>query len=174
RRAEHRHETITQKLVDDAVVPVHDLDHELKQRLQILDYFLRTSLLRKAGEVTDIEKHHTHILTLAAEIRFQVHQLAHDFRRDIFTERARDAVALLDYRKSVENAFADLDRDEPGDNAHHEQKKTLEQVLWERDKYGIDRRASSLLQEVNGQYRILQSGYRASKYAEPDIQAQCR
>src|SRR6185436_11346638 len=110
-----------------------------KQRLQILNHFLRTSLLRKAREVSNVEKHHTHILTLASKIRLQVQQFAHHFRRHVLAERARDPVALLDHRKSTANAFADLVRDESRNHAHQEQKKTLEEVLWQRQQDRIDR-----------------------------------
>src|SRR6185295_3561913 len=87
---------------------IHDLDHELKQRLEILDHFLRTSLLRKPGEVSDVEKHHTHILTLASQVRLEVEQLAHYFRRHVLTESSRNTVTFLDHRERVENAFSNL------------------------------------------------------------------
>src|SRR5262245_44497584 len=61
RHAKDSHKSVTQKLVNDPVMAVHDLDHELKQRLEILNHFLRTSLLRKTSEVSNIKKHHAHI-----------------------------------------------------------------------------------------------------------------
>ncbi len=102
-------------------MPIHDLDHELKQRLEILNHFLRTSLLRESGEVSNVEKHHAHILALTSQVRLEVEQLAHHFRRNVFTKSSRDAITFLDHRERVENALSNLARNQPGHNTSKHQ-----------------------------------------------------
>src|SRR6185369_10504709 len=129
RRAKHRHKPVAQKLVDDPMMPVHDLDHELEQRLEIFDHFLRTSLLRETREVSDVEKHHAHVLAFAAQVRLQVEQLAHHLRRHVLAEGSRDAIAFLDHRVRVENAFSDLTRYKSGYDARHKEQEAAEKML---------------------------------------------
>src|SRR5262249_4313192 len=106
RRTKHRHETIAKKLINDPMMAVHDFNHELKQRLELLNHFRRTSLLRKAREVSNVEKHHAYVLAFTSQIRLEVEQLAHHFRRYVLTKSSRYPVSLFDNRKRFEDAPA--------------------------------------------------------------------
>jgi hypothetical protein len=65
RSAEDGHEAAAQKFVDDAVVPVDCLDHELEERFEIVNDLFGRALLGERGEVADVEEHDADPLLLA-------------------------------------------------------------------------------------------------------------
>jgi hypothetical protein len=76
-------------------VAVHDFDHELEERLQIVDDLFGMSLLGERGEVSDVEKHHADVLLLAPHAGATFEELTHDHRRDMLPEGVDDIVSLL-------------------------------------------------------------------------------
>ena len=68
RSPEHRHESVAEKLVNQPVVLVDDIDHEFEQRIQIGHHGLRPLAGRIAAEVSNIQKHHADVAQFTAEL----------------------------------------------------------------------------------------------------------
>lgn len=91
--AQDRHEAVAEKLVDDALVLVDDVDHEVEQRIQVGHHGLGPRADRVAAKVTNIQKHHADVAQFATELDRLIEQLIGDLRRDVLTEDAhRDRV----------------------------------------------------------------------------------
>src|ERR1044071_9604707 len=80
RSAKDRHKPVAEELVNDAVIAINDLDHELKQRFEIRYYFFRTPLFCEAGKVPNIQKHHTYVFVFTSQVGFSIKQCFHDSR----------------------------------------------------------------------------------------------
>ena len=92
--AKNRHEAVAEKLIDDAVVLVDDVNHEVEQRIQIGHHRCRWSVSREVAEVTNIQEHYADVAQFAGQFDRLSRQLLGDLRRDVLTEDANRAIAL--------------------------------------------------------------------------------
>src|SRR5689334_4031162 len=67
RCTEHSHESVTEELVHDPVMPVNDFDGIAPEPVQIVDDRVRRRRLGKCGEIANIENENTNI----AQLRFK-------------------------------------------------------------------------------------------------------
>ena len=79
-RPEHGHETVTEELVDDPLVAVDAIHHELEKRIEIVHNLGGVRFLRVCREVADVEKHQADVPHLAILLDILGEERVHDLR----------------------------------------------------------------------------------------------
>ena len=143
RSTEHSHETVAQKLVDDAAMVVDQRDHEAKQGVEIIHHLGRRTLAGDAAEVADVEEHYAHVPLLSGGVQRLAQQEVCDLRRDVLAENADRPVALLDRLQRAQQLALDLLRHESGNAPACQEEGSFDHVLVRRVQHGQHRRFRS-------------------------------
>jgi hypothetical protein len=67
-RSENRHEPVSEELVNDPLISIDAVDHELEERVQVVHNFCRVRFLRERGEVPDVQEHQADVPHLAVPL----------------------------------------------------------------------------------------------------------
>ena len=93
RRAEDGEQSVAQKLVHNAIVPVDGVDQDFKNSVEALDDLGRRSAARRRGEAADVDEHDANPPHFAELGRADPEQLLDHPWRDVLTEEVGHFVA---------------------------------------------------------------------------------
>ena len=128
RRAEHRHESIAEKLVHRAVMPANDCHGLAPKPVQIIDDRGRRRGFGKCSEIANVEDENADVPQLRLNPAGLGEQLVHYRGRNVLSEHLHDAPTFLRRVERPQNAGADARRDQTCDHPAYQKKNRAHDI----------------------------------------------